>query len=324
MTPATHAAIRRLRLGGIGFALPAALAVALVLLVVSYKQGLLTPKESLFIQTSSASGLTRGMPVKLNGFLVGNVGPIVLLPPSELSAQRVRVELRVIRSYLGHIPRTTTARLSQEGLVGQSIIDLVPERYDARPIAAGEVLPFERSRSAAEIARELEERVLPVLRNTEVLTAGLADPKGPFQSALVNGNALATDLVETNTQLRAVMQQSERSLATLTDSAGASLAKTDRLLGQVEDELPELLSSAGKTAAQMEQASADLATITQRSSRQLPAILEDAESAVQQGDALVRDIRGIWPLNRSGGDSGPRALPMDSLEGLPTPAVDKP
>lgn len=324
MTQPTRAAFRRLRLRGIGFALPATLAVAAVLTIVSYKQGLLTPKESLYFQTDTASGLTRGMPVKLNGFLVGNVGPIVLLPPSELSDQRVRVELRIIRSYLDHIPRTTSARLAQEGLVGQSIIELVPERYDARAIAAGEVLPFERTRSAADIARELEERVLPVLHNTEVLTSGLADPTGPFQSALVNGNTLAVELVETNQQLRAVLEQSERSLATLGDSAGDSLGRADRVLGQLEADLPGLLESAGKTAAQMEQASADLAVITARSSKQLPAILDDAESAAHQGDQLVRDVRSIWPISRAGPDRGPQVLPSDSLDGLPTPEPDSP
>lgn len=324
MTQPTRAAFRRLRLRGIGFALPAVLAVAAVLVVVSYKQGLLTPKESLYLQTDTASGLTRGMPVKLNGFLVGNVGPIELLPPSELSDQRVRVELRIIRSYLDHIPRTTIARLAQEGLVGQSVIELVPERYDARAIAAGEVLPFERTRSAADIARELEERILPVLQNTEVLTSGLADPEGPFQSALVNGNALAADMLETNRRLHAVLEQSERSLAVLGDSAGSSLDRTDRVLARLEADLPGLLESAGKTATQMEQASADLAGITDRSSRQLPAILDDAESAAHQGDQLVRDVRNIWPINRMGADRGPQALPVDSLDGLPTPEPDSP
>lgn len=305
------------------FMAPAVLGVLAVLLLVTWKQGLLTSTDRLYFMTDSAVGITQGMPVKLNGFKVGNVQAVQLLPPSTQSDRRVRVELSVYRHYMGYIPKTTKVRLLQEGLIGQSVIDLLPQRYDARPVASGELLGFERSRGIGEIAQGLEQRVVPILNNTDILTSGLADPKGNLQSLLKAGNSLAVDLAVTNQQVQATLAQTDRSMRSIEKGASESLATTNRLLSTVEKDLPPLLDTMQASAGNFRKSSEDMLVITGKSSQQIPRILDTAEASAAQSSEIIRDVRSIWPLRAIGRGRDAEALPLDSLEGLPVRAEDQ-
>lgn len=298
------------------FVAPAILGLLLMLAFVSWKQGLLTRTDRLFFMTGSAFGITRGMPVKLNGFMVGQVDAIELLPPSTQSDQRVRVRLGVFDHYMGYIPRTTRIRLVQEGLIGQGVLELVPQRYDARAIRGGEVLQFERSRGMSEIAQDLEQRVLPVLDHSRELTRGLADPQGRLQTLLATGNEAAVGMVETNARLQATIDQGRRTLAALEHGVAAPLERTDRVLAGMERDLPVLVGTLQAAGENARAATDNAGQLTARAAEQLPRIFDHAERAAADGAALVEDARGVWPLSRVRSRRDPVA-PLDSQEGLP-------
>lgn len=299
------------------FVAPAILGLLLMLAFVSWKQGLLTRTDRLFFMTGSAFGITRGMPVKLNGFMVGQVDTIELLPPSTQSDQRVRVRLEVFDHYMGYIPRTTRIRLVQEGLIGQGVLELVPQRYDARAVRGGEVLAFERSRGVSEIAQDLEQRVLPVLDHSRELTRGLADPDGRLQTLLATGNQAAEGMVETNARLQATLDQSRRTLAVVERGVAAPLARSDRVLAGVERDLPALVGTLQAASENAREATENVGQLTARAAEQVPRILDHAERAAAEGAALVDDARGIWPLSRARSRQDAHAAPLDSQEGLP-------
>lgn len=314
------AAYARLKRQSLVFVLPAVLGVLALLALVAWKQGLLAATRPLYVMTDSAAGITQGMPVKLNGFIVGQVTGIQLLPPSTQSAERVRVSLEVLRRYLDYIPRTSRARLAQEGLIGQSVIEIVPQRFDARAIRAGEVLPFGRSRGMADIASGLEDRLTPVLDNSRLLTARLADPQGELQGMLAAGRDAARDLSRTSAQAQATLAQAQLTMNALGRGADASLQRVDRTLAHVERDVPALLDTLAQTAANARDASEDVAALTRRSSEQLPRILDHAEQATEQGQALVEDVRGAWPLRALRREPTDALAPADSLDGLVVPA----
>ncbi|WP_462116600.1 MlaD family protein, partial [Lysobacter xanthus] len=234
-------AYARLRRRSLAVALPAVLGVAALLALVSWKQGLLTATRPLYFMATSASGITRGMPVKLNGFVVGQVAAIELLPPSTQSDHRVRVALDVFRRYLDYVPKTSRARLAQEGMIGQSVIELVPERYDARAIHGGEVLPFERSRGLAEIAGGLEAKITPVLDDAHALTSRLAAPDGDLQGLLAAGRGATEGLVQTNAEVQRTLVETRRAIATIAVGADRTLARTDRVVAAAERDVPAVL-----------------------------------------------------------------------------------
>lgn len=311
----------RLARRGLLFGGPAVLGVLALLALVSWKQGLLSPTAPLYVMTQTATGITAGMPVKLNGFVVGQVADVQLLPPSTLSDRRVRVRLDVTRRYLDYIPRTTRARLAQEGLIGQPVIELVPERYDARSIGAGELVPFERTRGLPDIAADLEGRLAPVLDNAKVVGAGLADPAGNFQQLLANGNAAAAGVVRTNAEAQAMLAETRQAVAALSDGAAAPLQRGDRVLATVERDVPTLLSTLQDAADHARDATADIARLSGRSAEQVPRILDDAGQAAARGRAAADDVAGSWPLRVLRGEREAALAPADSLDGLPLPEI---
>lgn len=320
----SDAEYRRLKQRSVWLVAPALAGVLALLVLVAWKQGLLTATSTLYFMTESATGISHGMPVKLNGFVVGQVAGIELLPPSAQSAQRVRVVMDIHRSYLDYVPKTTRARLAQEGVIGQAIIELVPERYDARAIHAGEMLPFERSRGLAEIAVGLEARISPVLDNARALTDSLADPDGDLHGLLAEGRVAVAGMAETNGQVQATMAETRLAVSALSDSAEASLRRADRTLATVERDVPVLLSDLKETAANAKRASHDAAVISTRSAEQVPRILDSAEQAAEQGRTLVGDVRRLWPLSALSRERGDGLADSDSLDGIAAPLEPEP
>lgn len=315
---------RQLRRRSLWLVAPALAGVLALLALVAWKQGLLTATSPLYFMTETATGISHGMPVKLNGFVVGQVTGIELLPPSAQSAQRVRVVMDIHRAYLDYVPKTTRARLAQEGVIGQAIIELVPERYDARAIHAGEMLPFERSRGLAEIAVGLEAKVNPVLDNARELTDRLADPRGDLHGLLAEGRAAVAGLAETNGEVQATMAETRRAVSALSGRAEASLRRADRTLATVEKDVPALMSDFKETAANAKRASEDAAVISARSAEQVPRILDSAEQAIEKGNALVGDVRRLWPMSALSRERGDGLAETDSLDGIAVPLEPEP
>ncbi|WP_020651789.1 MlaD family protein [Massilia niastensis] len=300
------------------FAAPAIAGLVAVLLLFAHRQGAFSTEDRLHFLAPSALGISAGMPAKLNGFVVGSVREIVLLPPSADSPLRVRVELGIYKDYMRYIPKATVARLLQEGLIGQSVIELQPRRYDARPVASGEVLGFERSRNVGEIAEHLEQQLAPVLASTRSLGAGLADPDGDFQQALKGARMLAEALPATNAQARQTLAQASAGVDQLSQAAARTLGSADRSLATVSAAVPGLLEKLDRTAGNLAAASDSLRVVGGASEEALPGILGEVRQLSGDGRRVVDGALGSWPL-RTMVAPAPEALPLDSQQGLDLP-----
>lgn len=300
------------------FAAPAIAGILAVLALFAHKQGAFATEDRLHFLAPSAVGISAGMPAKLNGFVVGSVREIVLLPPAADSPLRVRVELGVFKDYMRYIPKTTVARLVQEGLIGQGVIELQPRRYDARPVASGEVLLFERARNVGEIAEHLEQQLAPVLTHTRQLGAALADPAGDFQQMIKGARRLTEELPATNAQARATLAQAGASVAQLSGAATRTLDSADRTLAAVSDTVPGMLVKLDRTVDNLAGASASLRSIGGASEQALPDILGDVRQAAGDGRRLVDGAMQSWPANAL--LAPPSAeVPLDSQQGLALP-----
>jgi len=322
MTQPSEAKVIALKRGAWIFAAPTILGIAALFVLVAYRQGVLTSKDRINFLTNTALGITTGMPVKLNGFVIGAVDQIVLLQPSVQSDQRVRVELGIYRDYMDYIPKTTIARLLQEGLIGQSVIELLPLRYDARPVASGEVLEFERSKGLSEIAAQLQDRIIPVLQNAQTLEAGLNDPNGPFQQSLVATHALLKELPQTNLQVQRTLVQASASISSMEKHVNATLGTVDRSVQTVNQALPGLLKKADQTVDNLQQASGDIREITRQSVSAAPIIIDEAQDLASNGNKVVQGAMRTWPISAVVEPAAARSVPLDSQQGLPPIKID--
>lgn len=301
-------------------AAPALLALAAWFLYAASQQGMLSRKESIHFLAPTAAGMTLGMPVKLNGFIVGAVDRIALLPPSVQSTLRVRVELGIFRNYMGYIPRTTVARLTQDGLFGPSVIELHPLRYDARPVGAGDVLSYERTPGLAEIATHMQETLAPVIEHATVLGEGLIDPKGKFQG-VINAAANVLDAMPATTEhLRETARQAGDDLHKLEQRVERSLDKTDRSVDAFNQRLPVLLDKVDRTATDLQAAGASVRKIAGDSEQAVPGLLDDAQQIGADGTRLMQGATKSWPMRLWLPSNQARGIAIDSQQDLPAPA----
>ena len=97
----------------------AVLGLAALLAARLWLQGWFEPSTPIRLYAASGSDLKPGMPVKFRAFKIGAVQSITLKDDAH-----VDVVARIENRYLKFIRQTSLARLSKEGLIGNSFISI--------------------------------------------------------------------------------------------------------------------------------------------------------------------------------------------------------
>ncbi|HEX6690248.1 MAG TPA: MlaD family protein, partial [Burkholderiales bacterium] len=146
----------RLALKVNAFLLFAALLVGGFAWLVAHKQGWFVHQTMIRVITPDALGISTGMPVKLFGFTVGSVREMHLVPGG------VDVQLTVMTEHMPRIPKGSRARFAREsGVIGASVIEIIPGRPIDGELVAGEQIEFDRSRGISEIVEEFRRQAAP-------------------------------------------------------------------------------------------------------------------------------------------------------------------
>jgi phospholipid/cholesterol/gamma-HCH transport system substrate-binding protein len=175
-------------------------AVGLTALAIGMRQELFTPKTVISFESDSGQDITRGLPVKLSGFQIGKVEALELTEDA-----RVRVTLSINNEYMKWVRHDSAARLKQEGLIGNTIIDVVPGTAASPPLNAGDTIRFERDRGLARVAEELYAEVAPLLRDLKKIAHYVEDPQGDIKQSFAGARELVQALGGTQKRLDALL-----------------------------------------------------------------------------------------------------------------------
>ncbi|MDA8094256.1 MAG: MlaD family protein [Betaproteobacteria bacterium] len=300
------------------FFVPALAGLFAVIVLIGIRQNLFTPKTNLFFVVPTATGLTRGMPVDLLGFGVGDVKDMRFEP-----GPRIQVELSVETRYLRYIPADSTARLSQEGLLSDNAIELVPGPEKSVPISAGGTLRFAREDSLATIAKRLNRELTPILRNARGITNALNDPNGDFRQSLHELKTLAAGLAQSNRDLQALLVSSRIAVndtnartARLLSRATGTLRQVDETIRVVSTATPPLVRQSRVLVEHAAAASAKADGLMSRLVTQVPPMLSDSRGLVDASRSLLNGAEGSWPFDRWVHPRRSQTLPIDSVDGL--------
>ena len=170
--------------------------------------------------------------VKVRGLIVGKIDSV------STNGSRAEVQMLMNPEMIDQIPSNVTARLLPKTLFGEKFVSLVPPPAPSgQPLAAGEVIGEDRSQSAREVERVLDD-LLPLLQ--AVRPDQLAATLGSLSSALEGrGDQLGKTLEQLNTLTKGLnpavpdLQEDFRQLAdfsqNLSDAAPDLLDATDNL-----------------------------------------------------------------------------------------------
>ena len=143
------------RCAGVVFLLVPAL---LIWLAVAVYDKEFTESDPVVVETGSAGNqMHPGAEVKLRGVVVGEVRDI------DADGAGARLTLAMKPGSLEHVPADVRAQMLPTTLFGERFVALVPpENPSAEPLAAGAVVPQDRSANAIELQQVLDD-VLPML-----------------------------------------------------------------------------------------------------------------------------------------------------------------
>jgi phospholipid/cholesterol/gamma-HCH transport system substrate-binding protein len=169
--------------------------------------------------------------VKVRGLEVGRVTAI------STRGQMATVRLSIDPDKIGLIPSNVSARLLPKTLFGERYVSLVlPDGPKAKPLAAGDVIPLDRSESARELERVLD-GLLPLL--TAVEPHELATTLGAMSQALEGrGENLGKTLVrlqQLTSGLRPSVPDLQEDITQLADFAANVNKAAPDLLDALED-----------------------------------------------------------------------------------------
>jgi phospholipid/cholesterol/gamma-HCH transport system substrate-binding protein len=297
-----------------------AIAVALVIALAAaalVRHDLFTQTARLYFFADSASGIGKGMSVQLSGFKIGTIDELELE-----SDARVKVRLVINSKYVQFIAQDAEARLAREGLLGVSVVKLIPGTREMRRVANDSVLKFAR-------ADDITEKVEPILADIKAITQSLKDPDGDLRQTLKNLRTATERLANTQTAIDQVLLDTRKAVKNV-DSviAGADHAlktaatttdKASALFDGMNERMPGILLKLDAALASAEAASANAKRITSELANDLPPVLQDARATARDTREITEGAKQAWPIRNWVAPVAESALPLDSHDGVPRP-----
>lgn len=267
-------------------------ALLLVFVIVAIEQGMFASTTELRFRTSDAGMVHEGMEVRLNGFKVGK-----LLGISLKEDGAVEVRFFVDDKYLLHVRRGAKLRLTEQGLFGDSVLEIMPGPKDQPMLAADELLPFERKLGMGDLAHDLAERLKPILDNVQATTSSLNEPDGLINRA----TKAAVKLEKTGQDISSLMRQSRD-----------VLAEENLKLGKALDKSSAVLDKTGMLLDSLRDVTMDVGKVAESSAENIPAILQDGRVAAEDARNIIGSAKESWPIRNMLEPAEIKILPMDS------------
>lgn len=295
-----------------------------VLGLVAYKQGMFVQHTNVYFHAPDASGINRGMAVRLHGVPVGAVKDI------EFADRGVRVRMAINSEHISRLPRGALARLTREGYVGAASIQVLPgsASTDRTPVAEGDEIRFMAQKGLTDMLDEVRQQMTPAFQELRRAAAEIADPDSDFRRSVTALRELIEELPPATRELRQLVRAADRAVLTVTrqadavgGQAAATLAVLSRVGSQTEQQLPLLARKLSVTLDSLDATANQVRETTRSNGEALRELLTLAPELVRGGGELVRDTqelttaaRRTWLLRDYIEPSQMRTLPVDSFE----------
>lgn len=296
-----------------------------IVMLVAYKQGLFVQHTHIYFRAPDATGISKGMSVRLYGVPVGSVKDVQLA-----EGGGVRVRLGINTDYIPRVPRGSQARIMRDGYVGAASIQIVTGNAgpDRTPIAEGEAIKFISHKGIPEMLDEVRAQMTPAFEELRKFAGEMADPKGDFRRSISATRELIEQLPEANREMRQLMRTTERTMITIgrqtetiARQASATLDTFNRIGAQAERDLPVLVGKLSTTLDSLNSTAVQVRETTRANGDALREILTSAPELVRGSGELVRDSQEIaqaarrtWFLRDYVDAPEMRTLPVDSFE----------
>jgi ABC-type transporter Mla subunit MlaD len=297
------------------FLLTALAGFAGVVGLVAYKQGVFVKHTQIHFHAPDATGINKGMPVRLHGVPVGAVADI------QLADRGARVRLGINNNYVERVPRGAQARLAREGYVGVASIQILPGGTDRTPVAEGDEIRFIAQKGIADMLDEVRQQMTPALVELRRAATEMANPNSDFRRSVSSMRELIEELPGATRELRQLVRDTDRTVLAIGRQAEGTLGVLTRVGTQTEEQLPVIAGKLGTTLDSLNATALQVRETTRTNGEALRELLTQAPEVVRGSGELVRDTqelttaaRRTWLLRDYIEPSQMRTLPVDSFE----------
>src|SRR5688572_13541875 len=169
----------RMSLASRAFLWLAAFGIVGALAAFAHVQRWFVPTMDLYFYAPTATGLNRGMAVKLVGFKIGSLDEVILV--GEL---RVKGKAVIDRRYRDAIGKDALIQLTKESLLGTYTLEVITGAGDGGPVKTGDTLSYQRELDPSAMVAGLVERIGPVLDDLRSVTLQITDKDGNVQRTI--------------------------------------------------------------------------------------------------------------------------------------------
>src|SRR5687767_3420124 len=297
------------------FLLTALVGFAGLLGLIAYKQGMFVKHTHIYFHAPDATGINKGMAVRLYGVPVGAVKDIEFADRGG-----VRVRLGIANDYIPRLPRGSQARVTREGYVGAASIQIVTATAgaDRTPVAEGEEIRFLAQKGLTDMLDEVRQQMTPAFQELRRAASEMADPNGDFRRSVRSLRALIEQLPEGTREVRQLVRDTDRTMVSLGRQTENTLSIVARVATQTEEQLPVITGKLAVTLDSLNASAVQLREVLQEA----PELVRGSGELVRGGGELVRDTqeltaaaRRTWLLRDYVDTSTEmRTLPVDSFE----------
>jgi phospholipid/cholesterol/gamma-HCH transport system substrate-binding protein len=292
------------------FILIALIGMAAGIAFIGIQQDVFTPKTKILFVADSGRDITEGQAVKLSGFKIGKVKKLSL---DDIA--RVKVELAINKKYMKWIKSDSKARLTKEGLIGESIIEITPGSLHATQITENGIIVFEREKGLTEMAEELRNEIKPVLLDIKQIVHYVNDPQSDFKQTLRNLEKVSGNLSATRQYLNSLVQNTEKNLSiaiqntdknlttamtkanSVLDSSKQTVENTDNVIKRFDKDMPNLLRMVNKSLENVQKATDEIKKATEQASPHIPSLLEKGTDVADSAKEVIDSAKQVWPIS---------------------------
>lgn len=280
-----------------------------VIFFVGREKDLFTRKYTIYLSVDSGSGFMEGMPVKLSGFRIGRIKNLSLDKDA-----RVKVAMEINRKYQRWIRKGSVARLTKEGMIGDSIIEITVGSQGNAPIEDKQEIPFEKTGGLEDLAKDLK----PVIQEVKDILGYVNDPEGDIKKSLRNVAGLTGEIRQTRAQLDEVILElkhtAKDAAATMSafkgigekaypivDNAGRVVSEVGPILGRmttIMDDMEKTTKKLPQIADKVDAVLDDTKKMTAGVAPKMKGMADTTEDLLQDAKETLRGIKGSWPVNR--------------------------
>lgn len=304
------------------FILPAILGLLLLVAGVTVKQGYFVRRAQLDFYAPTADGVAIGTRIKLLGFPIGAVSRVSFIPASGGQARRVKFEARIDAEYLAHIPSGSRARLAQEGVIGERVIEILPGADSARPMAAGESIELARGGGLGELADKIEARVLPVADEARALLHALNDESAGVKPLIADFRTVAGGVNASVAQAGKMLNHVDARMDRILGEGEAAMKSVHAVAHAAERRSNELLDDAQATLKNVRAVTEDGAGIVREIRGAAPGLIAEGQGVAGDVAEITRGAKRSWPLRLFVAEPAAESLGVDT--GRLPPAAAEP